>query len=145
MQGLLLTAALIASFIPQRIVYEFTPPAHALIIVRDAEPDAEITEEVEVLDATTTSVYCSCIETLRAIGIPIPPHTDADELIPNTAPFVGAVALFSYPKGNHATLVRKAELNGFWAYGGNFKNCEKEDRFVRWDDPRLKGYWSVHK
>ena len=156
MQGILIATALIASFIPQRIVYENPPNANAAIIVlsnssaaamkKDAPPDVEITEEVEVLPATKKSVYCSCMLYLQSRGIIT--HGDAIEQVANYdgPPYAGIVVLLRYRDKwtgeviGHAALVEKVFLNDMLISEANYEKCNRSERQLRLDDAHIIGY-----
>lgn len=88
------------------------------------------------------SIYCSCIKTARAAGIAIPMGTDAKDLQPNTTPEEGVLALFSYTKDDHAAYVTKIREHGFWVLEGNYEKCRRTIRFVDWDDPHIRGFYT---
>lgn len=84
---------------------------------------------------------CSCIKTARLWGAKIPMNTNADELVPNTTPHVGAVAIFEYRGKRHAVYIAKMDGHGFTIKEGNMKPCLKTTRWVPWTDPALVGFY----
>ena len=149
MQVLLLTTALIASFIPQRIVYEYIPSAHAAVIVRDAEPDPIVEEEIEVLENATSSVYCSCMTYLQSRGIKT--RGDAIEQVPNwfNPPVRGLVVLLHYRDKftgeliGHAALIENVFFGEMLIAEANFTKCEKSQRRIPLDSAHIVGYMKI--
>ena len=62
-------------------------------------------------------------------------------IIPNSAPSVGVVAIFQY-KVPHLAYVEKLTENGFWVKEANYEPAKITRRFIKWDDPRLKGFYA---
>lgn len=87
------------------------------------------------------SITCSCIETARALGVPIPSGTDADDLDPNAPMAEGNLALFSYDSVDHVAVVDAVFDYGIWIKEGNYEECEYTERYVPLSDPRLKGFF----
>ena len=150
MQGILIATALIASFTPQRIVYEYVPKAHAAVIVvspkKDAPLDIEVTEKVEIVPAPKKSVYCSCMAYLQSRGIIT--HGDAIEQVANwnNAPITGIVVLLHYRDKwtneliGHAALVEKVFLNDMLISEANYEKCQRTQRRIALDNPHIVGY-----
>jgi len=87
---------------------------------------------------------CQCVTFLRSKGVKLPQApVNAEDLEPNSRPFVGAVALFYYPQGGgHAGLITDIGWLGFWVSESNFNKCKRTERFISWNDKFLKGfYW----
>ena len=83
---------------------------------------------------------CSCIQGLKSWGVKV--KGNASNLIPNTAPFVGAVALFRYGNVHHAALITAIYADHFVVKETNYSPCAKTIRKVDFDDPRITGYWT---
>ena len=148
MQGILIATALIASFIPQRIVYENPPKVNAAVIVlsKDAPLDIEITEEVEIVPAPKKSVYCSCMLYLQSRGIST--RGDAIKQVANwnDAPIAGIVVLLHYRDKwtgeliGHAALVEKVFLNDMLISEANYEKCQRTERRISLENPHIVGY-----
>lgn len=63
------------------------------------------------------------------------------QILPNTPPSVGVVAIFQYSE-KHIALVTSLEEKGFWVKEANFEPAKIGKRFIQWNDPRLVGFWS---
>ncbi len=93
-----------------------------------------------------SSLYCSCIEYLRAIGVEVP-KIDAlwMQTFPKSVPTVGAVALFSYGAGidkAHVALVTSLGEDSFTVKEANYYSCSKDERVVKYSDKALVGFWN---
>jgi hypothetical protein len=85
----------------------------------------------------------SCMVALNYWGVRV--SGNAMDLVPNTQPAVGVVALFKYGDGvnqHHAALITDIEENGFWVRETNFKRGQETRRFVSWKDKNLRGFHS---
>ena len=64
---------------------------------------------------------------------------------PNSNADIGSVAIFYYPSGGkfvkHIAIVVKKDSNGFTVMESNKTHCLLGSRVVKWDDPRLDGFW----
>ena len=105
----------------------------------------EIEPETVTLEKLPVPIECSCIKTARALGVPIPYNTDARDIVPNTPPQVGALALFRYGEASHAAMITGLRERGFWVEEGNKTPCKRTQRFIPWDDPALTGFKSYEK
>lgn len=63
------------------------------------------------------------------------------DIVPNTTPAIGSVAIFQYGKLKHIALVTKLEETGFFIKEANYIPALVGTRFVKWNDPRLKGFF----
>lgn len=63
-------------------------------------------------------------------------------IVPNTAPVVGAVAIFQYPE-KHIAIVEKLTETGFIVREANKEPCKISTREVQWNDPKLVGFFSA--
>lgn len=87
-------------------------------------------------------VFCSCVQTVRTF-IPSLPKGDAQDFKPNSAPFVGVAVLFEYSNSvSHIAYMSGIEPDGFWVKEGNHTPCEYGERFVRWNDPFITGFYN---
>ena len=94
-------------------------------------------EKAELLNAGT---FCSCILGLRSFGVNLPPPpVDAEDIIPNSMPFRGSIALLSYDL-EHVALIVDFDHIGFWVQETNYKPCKYSERFIRWDSSELRGF-----
>ena len=120
------------------------------------EPEPQVFE-IQIAEASTTpevveesikkNIYCSCIETARALGVKIPLGLNAIDLKPNDIyPHVGGLILLKYGESienYHAGKVIKVEELGMWIEEGNYYPCKFGKRFILFTDPALLGYWYV--
>ena len=90
-------------------------------------------------DSTPSNVLCSCILYLRSLGIPI--FGDADQIIPNATPAIGNVILLRY-SNYHAALITKLTAIGFEIAEANYTKCTAGTRFIEFDDPAIRGFWT---
>ena len=86
-------------------------------------------------------VPCSCVKTLKALGVKAP-TIDAKWFKPNTTPHVGAVAIFKYKNVSHVALVKELKENYFVVREGNFTPCLITNRRIKYGDAALVGFWS---
>lgn len=63
------------------------------------------------------------------------------QILPSTSPFIGAVAIFQY-KDKHLALVDLLTEEGFWVNECNYTAGVCGRRFVKWNDPKLVGFYS---
>lgn len=97
-----------------------------------------------VLSTSTvpTSVYCSCVKSARLLGVEdLPKIPDPSVLKPNSSPVIGAAVLLDY-NVPHIAVVTKLLEDGFMILEGNFHKCKKTYRFIAWNDPHLRGFWT---
>lgn len=77
------------------------------------------------------------------MGADIPMGTNAEDLSPNTMPFVGSLALFKFSNGvSHVAYVDKLGEAGFHVQQGNKKAGEYTEEWVDWDNEWLIGFWN---
>jgi hypothetical protein len=62
-------------------------------------------------------------------------------VVPNTVPSVGVVAIFQY-KVPHYAVVEKLTEQGFWVKESNYVAGEYGTRFVKWNDPKIVGFFA---
>lgn len=70
----------------------------------------------------------------------MPIGLNAQDLLPNSTPGVGAVILLTYKTG-HAALITGFDANGLFILEGNYKQCEKTSRYIRFNDPAIRGFY----
>lgn len=84
---------------------------------------------------------CSCVQYVHS-KIPSFPLGDADKQVPNGTPEVGGVVIFRYLNGvGHVGIIISLEADGFWVDDFNYHHCQTSHRFIRWDDPAIRGFW----
>ena len=82
---------------------------------------------------------CSCVLTVKALGVKIPRVYKADFIRPNSRyPHKGGLVLF---KKNHLALIEKIAEEGLYIREGNYKKCSITRRLVKFNDPQIRGYW----
>ncbi len=70
------------------------------------------------------------------------------DIVPNTTPHKGAVAIFEYHDKLTGKLVKHIGIEidvgqtGFSMDESNFTKCTYDRRFIDWNDPHLIGFWS---
>lgn len=88
-------------------------------------------------------VGCSCVQTAKALGVPLP-KGDAEDLIPNSDyPHVGGVVKIKYGNVYHVAVIKKVTEKGLEVRGGNKVHCRITNDFIALNDPRILGYWYV--
>lgn len=87
--------------------------------------------------------YCSCVSGVR-VYIPDFPHVDAVYFatMPHNTPAAGRVAVFDYSGTFHVAYILSIEEKGFWIYEWNFKKCQKDTRFIDWNDPHIESFFA---
>lgn len=93
------------------------------------------------ISISAETIYCSCILTARALGVPIPANTNAGELKPNSYPAINGLILFKYDEYYHASKIIGFQEDGILVIEGNFKRCEITERIISFSDPALRGFW----
>lgn len=82
---------------------------------------------------------CSCIASSRALGAKVPKVKNAKDLKPNTDfPQKGGLVKFNY---NHIAVVQKVSEEGIYIREGNYTKCKFTNRLIKWNDPKVLGYW----
>ena len=85
-------------------------------------------------------IYSSCIKTARALGVPIPLNTDAEDVRANSTPIIGGLVLFSYPQDDHVAVLIAYADDGFVIDEGNYKKGQFTRRYIAWRDVALRGF-----
>lgn len=81
---------------------------------------------------------CNCYITLKARGYDLP-ATPA--IAPNTAPVVGAIAIFDYDGVSHYAEVTELNEGSFQVFEGNYEACKTGYRTISWEDENIKGFY----
>ena len=89
---------------------------------------------------------CSCIKTVKNLGVKFPVGWSAWDVVPNASPAVGGVAVYRYGTGEtgftwHVAKITELHEDGFTEKGSNLEPCKRYTRKVRWDDPHLVGFY----
>ncbi len=88
-------------------------------------------------------VVCNCYAYLKVKYLPnLPKMAD---ITPNSGADVGKVAVLTYGDVKHVGYITKLDAGGFWINDANFKPCDVQTHFIKWDDPHLRGYWEPSK
>lgn len=82
---------------------------------------------------------CNCYTTMKARGFILPRMA---EILPNSVPQVGSIAIFDYNGVKHISEITSIEEDGFNSFEGNYIACRLGKRFVSWDDKSLIGFWT---
>lgn len=61
---------------------------------------------------------------------------------PNSTPNKGSVAVFDYDGVPHYGYVTELRVDGFTIREANYEPCKAGVRFVKWEDPSLKGFYT---
>lgn len=88
---------------------------------------------------------CSCVSYIRARGYDLPRIKNPSELLPNTTPSKGVLALFNYKGVHHIAEVIGVSEIGFMVREANFEKCKRTERFIMWDSPSLRGFYQPVK
>ena len=80
---------------------------------------------------------CNCYQYMKLFK-KVPKMAD---IVPNTTPSVGSIAIFYYKGVKHIAYVTALEAEGFFVKEGNYKKCKKTTRFISYTDPALKGFF----
>lgn len=106
------------------------------LITSHADTKIETTEQ-----SIETSIFCSCVKYVRERGVNLPKlgsQGTPNQLTPNSPPVQGGAVIFSY---GHIAFVEAIMPNGMWVSEANKKPCQKTERFVRYDDPSIRGFY----
>jgi len=128
-------------FVPIQITEMSTP--HPAIVEIQQEPVIEEEKEEELSQEIATSVYCSCVQTAKSLGVNIPSGNNASDLEPNTdEPQVGQLVLLHYPKASHVAVILSISEEGYLIEEGNYHPCEHTTRFIKKDYHAIYGFWT---
>lgn len=88
------------------------------------------------------SEKCSCVTGARSFGGNIPIGTNANELIPNSKPYVGGIVIFKYDNNlYHVAVIEKMNDKYMTVHETNFVRCHETIRNVYYDDPNIFGFY----
>lgn len=63
--------------------------------------------------------------------------------LPHSSPAPGRVVVFSYPDDVwHIAYILSVEEKGFYVYEWNYHKCQKDKRFISWDDPAISSFFA---
>lgn len=78
---------------------------------------------------------CSCVKTLRARGIKLPPYgVDARDFLPNSNLTDGKVVILKYGKDSHVAEKIKIKNEGLLVFEGNKEPCKMGYRLIPWKE-----------
>jgi hypothetical protein len=83
-------------------------------------------------------IRCSCVRYARSLGVELPYELQPKDLQPNARIEVGISALFIE---NHIGVVSGIGKKGFWIKESNYVECEITERFINFNDYRLRGFY----
>lgn len=66
-----------------------------------------------------------------------------NKILPNSTPQKGGVAIFQYKDLPHYAYVTEIKTDGFSIKESNYIAGKITTRFIKWDDPHLKGFWKA--
>ena len=111
-----------------------TIPTITTIIEQKAEESFDYTEP-----------NCSCVIYLQNKGLDI--KQNAEDIRPNftgtTTPNRGDVVLLRYPKASHVAYIEAIYPGGMWISEANYKECERTERLIKWNDKAIRGYLRI--
>lgn len=88
-------------------------------------------------------VGCSCVQFARALGVKIPPKTDAKDLKPNATPQIGGLVLLKYGKLDHVATITSLGSQDFSVREANYQSpCQITKRTITYQDKAIRGFWS---
>lgn len=87
--------------------------------------------------------YCSCVSGVR-VYVPNLPHMDAIYFsgMPHSMPAPGRVVVMNYSGVWHVAYVLSISEDGFTIYEWNFHACQKDTRFIDWNDPHIESFFA---
>lgn len=143
MTPLLVIGSILIFLNPTPIV--ITLPLPTLIEERQYEEPLEmwqiLTEEYVIIPNTFF-----CVRYLREVYGIDTQGKDADEFVPNSKPFEGALVIYRYEDVSHIGLLDKFGDDGFWEVGANLDEGKSYRRYQKWSDigeSGLVGFWTV--
>lgn len=131
---------------PAIVMVVATTTAPAEIAASSTEADASADPDPEPpKKKKNLATLCNCYAYLASLIGELPHMAD---IVPNTTPHVGAVAVFYYHDKHtgalvkHVALIDKISATGFTVAESNFTHCVFDRRVIAWDDPHVAGFWS---
>lgn len=76
----------------------------------------------------------------------VPNLPSMKDVVGSTTPAVGAVAIFEYRDKDtdetvkHIAIVGWFDVDGFQVFESNFDSCKYGKRFIKWNDPHIRGF-----
>jgi len=110
------------------------PPPEAPELAQEAPSEPEPTQ-------VSQAELCSCVKLARRHIPALPPIRTPGDITPNTTPFVGAAVLLKYGAVHHIAVITAINENSFSIIESNYKRCQITEREIRYDDPRIRGFW----
>ena len=102
------------------------------------------THRIEIKEAPQYGgLLCSCIQYARSLGVDIPQPTDAEDIVTNSMPVENGLVVFRYKKYHHVGVITSLEGEGFWIDEANYNFCERSKRFIYYDDPFIRGFYTA--
>lgn len=105
-------------------------------------PTPVVIEQSIQIDEVACNCYLYVKNRIKALPL-------MKEVIPNTTPHKGAVAIFNYKDKTtglpvkHIAIMGDFDGEGFWVRESNFTNCEYGKRYILFSDSHLVGFWSA--
>lgn len=84
---------------------------------------------------------CSCVRYTRLLIPELPTIATPAALAPNAIGGLGDAVLFDYNEAHIATIIQVLS-EGFVIAESNFHHCRLSTRYIRWDDPHIRGFWA---
>lgn len=82
---------------------------------------------------------CNCYQYAKYVsGLKFPFMA---EILPNTTPFVGSIAIFDYDGIKHVAVVTELNSDHFVVREANYEACKTGSRVIAYDDVALIGFW----
>lgn len=85
---------------------------------------------------------CSCVKTARVLGLAVPANTNAEDLIPNSTPYVGGGVLINSRGIRHLSVIQAITEDGFFIKEGNYEACKIGERFLNFNDNSIIGFYN---
>ncbi len=87
--------------------------------------------------------YCSCVAGVR-VYVPTLAHMDAVWFasLPHSTPAPGRVVVFNYSGIYHVAYILSVTEEGFTVYEWNYHHCQKDTRFISWNDPHIASFFA---
>jgi len=110
-----------------------------------AESLPERAETIEIEETTVPTLWkTECVLGLRYFGVSLPPAPfNADMFVPNSTPFIGAVAIFRYGDLSHVAEVTYVG-DHFRVRETNYEDDKYGERDIEWNSSNLVGFWSIN-
>jgi len=123
---------------PEHLVIQAQRARQRILDYREPAENGEVKIE-RTTERPPAPYLCSCILGARRFGVNLPPG-NAEDLIPNSTPVVGGVALFNYSGVHHTAVITELSEQTFSVIETNYKKCQKTQRDIRYNDPSIRGF-----